>query len=375
MLLTTALNRGLEPGSPERPARGRLTHLKSKPVSTYLVAIQSIFLGESRMSLLVTQPKHGRTGTSSDHLTDLPRLTTTVPREYVHRASLAEVFLTSCEKVGENRFTLTGQWPRAHTFFNRPDGRQHDPLLFAETARQIGLYLAHTEFGVPLGHPFIMWDLSWDVDPQRLAIGATPSDLLLDVTYSSQAGGNRNASKGPFEVKVDLWRGDRLVGSGTEHFTLVSPAAYHRLRGQLPAVPADPSAEARTARVRPADVGRAHPNDVVLAASDQAGRWLLACDRQHPIMFDHQADHIPGMVLLEAARQASCALLAPQADLLIPSQVSSEFHRYVEFGSPCWIEATPLPGQDAGRAGFLVTAEQDGRTVFSAQVCGRLAQR
>src|SRR5690349_14107193 len=81
---------------------------------------------------------------------DLPRLTTTVPKEYVHRACLAEVFLTGCTKQGETQFALSGQWPRAHTFFQSFDGTGHDPLLTAETFRQAGLFLAHAELGVPL---------------------------------------------------------------------------------------------------------------------------------------------------------------------------------------------------------------------------------
>jgi hypothetical protein len=55
----------------------------------------------------------------------LPRLTTTVPKEYVHRACLAEVFLTGCTSEGDQRFSLTGQWPRAHTLFS--NGIRHDP--------------------------------------------------------------------------------------------------------------------------------------------------------------------------------------------------------------------------------------------------------
>ena len=330
------------------------------------------------MSLLVTQrdrPLNKAGRRSSEHLDDLPRLTTTVPREYVHRASLAEVFLTSCEKVGEGQFTLTGQWPRAHTFFTSPDGRQHDPLQVAETIRQLGPYLAHTEFDVPLGHPFLMGCLGWEVDPQQLTIGPTPSDLVLDVVCSAGPGTGGKSSKSRFEVKVDIWRGEHSIGTGFLNCTAVSPAVYRRLRGQTPAMPAVPSAEARPPRLSPADVGRTHPNDVVLAPSDRPGRWLLACNPQHPIMFDHWVDHIPGMVLLEAARQAACALLEPQAALMVPTQVTSEFQSFVEFGSPCWIEATPLPSPEPGTAGFLVTGEQNGREVFSAQVGSLLVGR
>ncbi|MEU4168917.1 AfsA-related hotdog domain-containing protein, partial [Streptomyces sp. NPDC026665] len=100
------------------------------------------------------------TAESSPQTTALPRLTTTVPKEYVHRASLAEVFLTSCTAHGDLTYTLTGQWPRAHPYFTTPDGTRHDPLQVAETFRQAGMTIAHTALDVPLGHHFILWSLS-----------------------------------------------------------------------------------------------------------------------------------------------------------------------------------------------------------------------
>ncbi|MGV2917769.1 AfsA-related hotdog domain-containing protein, partial [Streptomyces alfalfae] len=89
------------------------------------------------MTLLVHQ--QGHTATSAPQVPqDLPRLTTTVPREYVHRAGHAEVFLTGCRRLEGDRFALTGQWPRAHTFFTDADGTRHDPTQAAETIRQVG---------------------------------------------------------------------------------------------------------------------------------------------------------------------------------------------------------------------------------------------
>ncbi|MFE4819365.1 AfsA-related hotdog domain-containing protein, partial [Streptomyces sp. NPDC056704] len=114
----------------------------------------------------------------------MPRLTTTVPREYVHRSTLAEVFLTGCEQTGDTHYTLTAQWPRAHTFFTTPDGTHHHPLQAAETIRQTGLYLAHAELGIPLGHHFLMRNLHLTTHPQHLTIGPTPTDLTLTATYT-----------------------------------------------------------------------------------------------------------------------------------------------------------------------------------------------
>ncbi|MGI5359649.1 AfsA-related hotdog domain-containing protein [Streptomyces sp. CA-252508] len=73
-------------------------------------------------------------------------------------------------------------------------------------------------------------------------------------------------------------------------------------------------------------------------------------------MFDHPVDHVPGMVLLEAARQATAAVLG-DGDML-PIAITSQFTRYAELDEPCSVEASPLPGAGADRMAVLVTGHQ-----------------
>ncbi|MER7481319.1 AfsA-related hotdog domain-containing protein [Streptomyces sp. NPDC126510] len=53
-------------------------------------------------------------------------LTTTVPREYVHRAAVSEVFLTGWQQTGADGFTVTAEWPRSHSFY-RTSRTRYDP--------------------------------------------------------------------------------------------------------------------------------------------------------------------------------------------------------------------------------------------------------
>lgn len=293
----------------------------------------------------------------------LPRLTTTVPREYVHRSCLAEVFLTGCEKIDDAHYSLTGQWPRAHTFFTSTDGTHHDPMQAAETIRQVGLYLAHAELGVPLGHQFLMWNMTFTTHAEHLVIGASPSDLALTAICNDMKWKGKRLSE--FSMEITIERDGVLCASGGGRFTCMAPATYKRLRGTA-------AGSRHTGRTRPAAdpavFGRILPFDVVLAPTDRPDRWLLDADPQHPILFDHSGDHIPGMVLLEAARQAACAVSRPCA--MTPSSVTAEFLRYAEFDTPCWVEATALPARDGSDCGVLVVGRQDGHTVFTAQVSG-----
>ncbi|MEV3859245.1 ScbA/BarX family gamma-butyrolactone biosynthesis protein [Streptomyces sp. NPDC050095] len=297
----------------------------------------------------------------------MPRLTTTVPREYVHRWSLAEVFLSGCERLDETRFTLSGQWPRAHTFFTSTDGTQHDHMQAVETIRQVGLYLAHAEFGVPLGHHFLLWDMEATTYTEQLVIGPTPSELTVtgectDIKWK----GERLSG---FTLQVVMERDGIPCAVGRSSFTCIAPATYQRVRGSMSKV-------RHTRRLHPVGseapsaLGRVLPFDVVLAPTEQPGRWLVDPDPRHPILFDHDADHLPGMVLMEAARQAACALAQPLR--LTPSHLRAEFLRYAEFDAPCWIEASLEPTAEPGTAGVQVVGRQNDQDVFTARISGPL---
>ncbi|WP_240958052.1 ScbA/BarX family gamma-butyrolactone biosynthesis protein [Streptomyces barkulensis] len=293
-------------------------------------------------------------------------LTTTVPREYVHRAALAEVFLTGWSPLDGDRCTVTAQWPRGHSFFAPvpvDGGRHYDSMLMAETIRQAGTLMSHACFGVPLGHPFLMWNLNFSVLPGSLEIGGSPADLRLDITCAdvSHRGKRLAGMRYTATVRVD----GEVVATGGARFTCTSPAVYRRLRAGRTQVSRPP---APGLPVTPGLVGRSSPFDVVLSPTGEPGRWSLRNDLSHPVLFDHPVDHVPGMVLLEAARQAVHALDGTGRPLLLTS-LDSTFEKYVEFDRPCWIEAEPVPSAPGIPGDTVrVTAHQDGEAVFTTTV-------
>ncbi|MER7667288.1 ScbA/BarX family gamma-butyrolactone biosynthesis protein [Kitasatospora sp. NPDC096128] len=300
-----------------------------------------------------------------------PRLTSTVAKEYVHRACHAEVFITGSEPLGDTAFTVTAQWPRAHTFFSTPDGTRHDPMIAAETIRQAGLYLAHTRFGIPLDHKFMMWNLDYVTRARQLFIGATPTDLTIEARLLPQPRRTRNTIDFTFSATVR--RGPHLAATGEARFTTVPDSTYRRLRGARPESAPAPGTAAAGAPLPPARVGRLRPCDVVLTATDAPGTWRLTPDLRHPILFDHAGDHIPGMVLLEAARQAGNALAAPVT--VTPTAAATTFHRYAEHDAPTTITARHTPGEDPDALTTTVTGHQHGEPIFTTVLTGHPDQR
>ncbi|MEU8713867.1 ScbA/BarX family gamma-butyrolactone biosynthesis protein [Streptomyces sp. NPDC001414] len=313
------------------------------------------------------------------HLTDrgsapkplLPALTTTVPREYVHRAAVSEVLLTGWEPdepavrdgaraADDACFAVRAQWPRCHALFAPVRGYQ-DPMLLIESVRQIGSLLAHAEFDVPFGHQFLMSDMSVTTEPELLVADAVPTDVRMHTVCRDVVRRAGRLREMRYDVTVVRENGARATASAA--FRCMSPDVYRRMRGERPTTGSTPPPA-----LDPALVGHAGPLHVVLGepAPGTRDRWELRVDTAHPTYFDHPVDHIPGMFLLEAARQAAHARTRAPGALLLGMR--SEFVRYAELDAPCWITAEPEPYGTAGDLLVRVRGSQREETVFTAEL-------
>lgn len=287
-------------------------------------------------------------------------LTATVPRQLVHRASVAETFLTGATSIDTDRFTVFAEWPRAHQLHVSPDRSAYEPLLVAETVRQAGTLIAHTAYEVPLGHQFVLQELRITTSPEHLVMGATPAEPVLHIEVCDVT--RRGGRPAGFRYDVEIRLGEELVGTAHVAATWTSAAVYRRLRGgrtaaTVSALPAPPG-------LPPAAVGRALPADVVLAPAGRSDGWQLRVDTGHAVFFDHPLDHVPGMLLLEAARQAVRAGARNTRRTAV--SFHAVFHQYAELDLPLWIEAEGREG--AHGTDVQVVGRQGESTVFECGV-------
>ncbi|MFI9029161.1 ScbA/BarX family gamma-butyrolactone biosynthesis protein [Streptomyces sp. NPDC053560] len=309
-------------------------------------------------------PRHGAGPTArGSGLPPLRRLTTTVPREYVHRSAITEVFLTDWQSSGPDAWTVDAQWPRAHSFYGPAHG-MHDPVMLAETARQTAILLSHVGHHVPLDHPAIWGRLRYSVAPAALTLNGTPADLELHVTDHDVV--RRGSRLATMRQIFRILRDGRELGTVDGTLSCHTPAVYRRLRGPYADLERTLSRTLPLPEsVDPALVGRDRTADVVLAPAAGQNRWQLRVDTAHPVLFDHPVDHAPGMLMVEAARQAAHAAVgAPSLALAM----DCSFVRYAELDAPCWVRAEAAGRDDAGLPRVAVTAEQHGCAVFTATV-------
>ncbi|MFH8801377.1 ScbA/BarX family gamma-butyrolactone biosynthesis protein [Streptomyces sp. NPDC017936] len=262
-----------------------------------------------------------------------------MPRQLVHRAAVAETLLTGWRRTGTDRFTVSAQWPRAHGLHVSQDWSSYDPLLVVETIRQSGTLITHAEYDVPLDHQFVLQEFHVRTALGRLGVGPLPAEPEVDLVFTDLQYRGRRPAAARYTAHV-LREGDR-VATADVAFTCVSGPVYRRLRGgrtpdTVTAVPVPPGLPA-------ASVDRALASDVVLAATDRPARWQLRVDTAHPVFFDHPLDHVPGMLLLEGARQAARLRTGGGR---APVAYRAHFHRYAELDEPVWFEAQDGHGTD-----------------------------
>jgi len=307
----------------------------------------------------------------------------TLPRQWVHKRSCSEVYLTSWRPRGPHMCEVGAQWPRQHSYYSIPSPGsrtpRHDVLLVAETLRQSVIYTAHQLFGVALGSALSMNGLSVHLLDEGALVRDSPTELLLHLECEDVRRDHHDGLRSS-TVYVTFRTEGQVMGVGRGDLTVLSAGIYARLRrGRTPT-----TVQPRGPGLDPGSVGRRSNGDVLL---DRAGvvsgkEYELRLDTTHPILFDHPLDHVPGMLLVDAARQAVTAAVPDVGSL---TGFDATFGNYVELDSPCAIHVQPAGG-DGDRDGdgdvdtrWRVSFKQGGGetavvTLTSTPRAGRLAR-
>ncbi|WP_344281701.1 ScbA/BarX family gamma-butyrolactone biosynthesis protein [Streptomyces hebeiensis] len=283
----------------------------------------------------------------------------TVARELVHRTSVAEVLLTDVRRLADGRYVAAACWPRSHPTFPRDGDGRHSPLMVVETLRQLGIYIPLRYFAVSADAHALITDLRYAIDPMtepRAESGAT------GVTCLVRASEVRRASDGTvfgLRLHVSCLAGGVLFARAGGGARFLDPVRYEAVReGRAHGAAPLPARSDGRARPDPRRVGAAGPRDLVIRTDGgrAGGRPVLVepVDPHHPFFFDHPTDHVPGMVLLEAARQAAAfesggVLLRPTAGRLTAA-------RFVEYRPPARVLCVPRDTACAFR--FLQDGQQ-----------------
>lgn len=264
----------------------------------------------------------------------------TIARELAHRCAVSEVFVTSLDAVGEDQFVVGAQLPRMHAYYSDHVGLlglRHDPLLVMEAARQAAIALTHEFYGVPREMAFVVRTFNCTgSDTAAWEVRTAPTDLVMNVRVPRRHA--RGEVLQGVDMVLEIEAGGLPMATVDGSFSWVTPRQWKGLRRgfrESLGLGAFCGGTALTERALPALVGRESWRNVVIGPPQRAGNEATAeliADPGHPFLFDHQLDHMPGSLLIEAGRQLALSMV--NGDLPALDSVASTFDRFVELDLP-----------------------------------------
>lgn len=306
----------------------------------------------------------------------------TVNRRLVHRRALSEVFLTDSVLVDASHFVAAAQLPPSHAYYtDLPAGSAVDPLLLLECCRQAETHAVHVHHGAPDDTKFVLQ--SWSLDLPGLAgaeLPPGPAEVAIEVSMHDAQWIGGSLRRLGYRMLIHV--AGRHVGEARMQVQYVAAGVYGTLRGRgrdgQPPTSDDYRQAPAGKPVAPAKVGRERPENVILldpVTGPDGVRARLRVAGGHPSLFDHAQDHVPGMVLMEAGRQAF--LLASEEFTGVPAAswsvtgLEASFTAYAELDEPLEV-VVHRAAEESGSAGagLRVTFEQAGRTVAEAAYRG-----
>ncbi|MFE0751955.1 AfsA-related hotdog domain-containing protein [Gordonia sp. NPDC058843] len=303
-----------------------------------------------------------------------------IPRGIVHRESIAEVFLTDAQQTPDGA-TFAAQLPRNHSYFSdhRGTATTYDPLLLIEVFRQVAIYYAHTFVGADRSEKFIFGAADFEIlDEETLRIGACPGHCVIEAHVVHEKLREGQIIGLTLEMVASIE--GRVAAREAMTYQWMPSAAWKKIRKRgreslgLPPEHTIPPVT-HVARMRPNSVGRHNPRNAILANPELAGPQLNALtiiDTNHPSLFDHALDHVPGMLQFEAARQvamaAANATLGLDTSRMVMHRLRIEFTKFGEFERDTVARST-VQADDDGRGALAdIELTQDSDVIATGWV-------
>lgn len=284
----------------------------------------------------------------------------TVDRTLIHRRHLTEVFLTDIRQTGADSFVAAALLPAVHPHYTSHTAqtslRHLDPMLLLECCRQAETAAAHLCHDVDRDTGFVLRNWSMDLTDEVLKglPGTAPVPTELVLTAVTHGPRHRAGRLGGLGYVFRLWAAGACLGEVRMEVGYVAGAAYRAMRrakrtGPPPSSDNCPPPADGTA-VAPAGAGRLRADDTLLLdavthATGCAATLRVAAD--NPSLFDHPQDHVPGMVLVEAARQLAAVTTAagggPRPEQTVMAGMRAAFFAYAELDAPTTMTALRRP--------------------------------
>jgi len=296
----------------------------------------------------------------------------TLPPELLRQRTAEQIFVTDW-RLDERGFTALARLPLVHALYSDTSTPHHDIVLMADVISQVGMTATINLLETPIDWEFMVRRFEVALDPLENNARGRDSVQMTVTTDGGDAGvkvrGNASAGGAGFLTTRNSIGGRP---SGTSHVSTfwVSEGRYRELRRRV-RKHLDPGKSAPASLQPETLTGRTNPSNTVISTLQVAGeRSYEACvlvNPDDPTFFGRPLDHVNGLLLFEAARQAAIAATCRELGTS-PSEVvvSAAEISYVAFAELDDLTQCKVTLNDDGAA--AVELSQSNRAVSRANL-------
>lgn len=296
----------------------------------------------------------------------------TIARDLAHKRRLENVYVTSLSQASAHGEFLFGAFvPQSNVYIN--DMRAHPgdvTLSIVEIGRQIGIALSHEFLAVQPRNAFVLDRMVFEalpaLDQQNWRANETlwGHATISQQTYSADGELAGAQADGAFHVLDDC------VCTQSSSWSIIPRERYQRLREISRARNARRVGQGEPVSFGPGfqvsiDTRLRQPVlEPVLWVSSSGTRFTatLRVDPQNLFFFDHDNDHVPGMLVLEGMRAMALDIVGKfrHAGSPPPSlrRIEVAFKNFAELDAPVHLVATITAPQGSGPLGVRIEAQQ-----------------
>lgn len=235
----------------------------------------------------------------------------TVTKELVHKSTDDAVMLSTVERLSESRFRVPLR-PHARRG-GASGGASSGAMIGLEVVRQLGLLMGHYAGSVPLDWAFLLQELTFTatadgpnaVFPREFETNAVVSISSRDVRKGNLVG---------MTAEVEILSDDDTVALGGGRFRCVPRQTYQALRRHAAIQTASAIPPTKSTLVDP-------------ACTSSKLTATLGWPSDDELLFDHDVDHVPGMLLAQAGVVAHETMTG-----VVPRSIYLTCARFAEIG-------------------------------------------
>ena len=281
-----------------------------------------------------------------------------IDRKFVHKRLDENVFVGEPARSTGDEFSAQSFFPTRHPFYNDSVSGLGASGYLVEVGRQANLALSHRFFDVPLEAGFLVTSIDWRFPAQSPFVVRELSDFKVFIRVENAM--RRKGAIGKLETRVHCVQGEHEFFTGRASFLIASRNLTQRGAALLPTIHLS-----GRLKPSPSEVQVNDPRNVLVELPRESeyrpGRLAMHLDPSHPFFFEHENGHVPGMMLLEAGKQAavhSATQAFPMVSGLYGDLDSGEirFGRFAELDRTVWMTSS-FGALEETRTGYRASVE------------------